>query len=104
VVVVVVTFQSVFGAEMHQNDVFLFLKNYFWDQCIKTIQNIQKIWIFRERGLHYVPKRSYINHKLNWISYKSPKVLAMNMRTLKFLPLKPSTKRYYNGRTTKCTW
>ena len=29
VVVVVVAFQSVFRAEMHQNDVFLFLKNYF---------------------------------------------------------------------------
>ena len=25
----VVAFQSVFHAEMHQNDVFLFLKNYF---------------------------------------------------------------------------
>jgi hypothetical protein len=27
--VVVVVFESVFRAEMHQNDVFLFLKNYF---------------------------------------------------------------------------
>jgi hypothetical protein len=27
--VVAVAFQSVFYAEMHQNDVFLFLKNYF---------------------------------------------------------------------------
>jgi hypothetical protein len=27
--VVVVAFQSVFHAELHQNDVFLFLKNYF---------------------------------------------------------------------------
>ena len=40
--VVVGLFQSVFYAEIHQNDVFLFLKNYFWDQHIKTIQNIQK--------------------------------------------------------------
>ena len=30
----VVVFQSVFRAEMHQNNVFLFLKNYFWDQRI----------------------------------------------------------------------
>jgi hypothetical protein len=28
---------------MHQNDVFiLFFKDHFWDQYIKTIQNIQK--------------------------------------------------------------
>jgi len=40
--VVVVVFQSVFYIEMHQNDAFLFLKNYFLDQRIKTIQNIQK--------------------------------------------------------------
>jgi hypothetical protein len=38
----VVAFQSAFHAEMHQNDVFLFLKNYFWDQCIKTIQTYKK--------------------------------------------------------------
>jgi hypothetical protein len=27
---------------MHQNDIFLFFKNHFLDQRIKTIQNIQK--------------------------------------------------------------
>jgi hypothetical protein len=31
---------------MHQNDAFLFLKNYFLDQRIKMIQNIQKKLIF----------------------------------------------------------
>ena len=49
---------------MHVNDVFLFLKNYFWHQHIKTIQNVptilnfnkKKIKIFWERGLHRVPK------------------------------------------------
>jgi len=63
--VVAVVFQSVFYAEMHQNDVFLFLKNYFWDQYIKTIQNIQKNLIFnkkikilKERGLHRISKRA----------------------------------------------
>jgi hypothetical protein len=40
--VVVIIFQSVFHAEMHQNDVFLFFKNYFWNQPIKKIQNIKK--------------------------------------------------------------
>jgi hypothetical protein len=33
----------VFHAEMHQNNIFLFFKNYFEDQRIKTIQNTQKI-------------------------------------------------------------
>ena len=40
VIVVVVVFQSAFHSEMYQNDIFLFFKNYFWDQRIKTIQNI----------------------------------------------------------------
>ena len=50
---------------MHASDIFLFFKNYFWHQHIKTIQNIQniliflknKIWIFLERGANRVPKR-----------------------------------------------
>jgi hypothetical protein len=37
VVVVAVPFQITFCAEMHVNDVFLFFKNYFWHQHIKTI-------------------------------------------------------------------
>jgi hypothetical protein len=40
--VVMVAFQSAFRAKMYQNDVFLFFKNYFSDQRIKIIQNIQK--------------------------------------------------------------
>jgi hypothetical protein len=44
--VVAVAFQITFRAEMHVNDVFLFLKNYFWYQHIKTIQNIQNILNF----------------------------------------------------------
>jgi hypothetical protein len=35
--VVAVAVQSVFRLEMHQNNVFIFLKNHFWDQYIKTI-------------------------------------------------------------------
>jgi len=38
--VVIIVFQSAFHAEIHQNNIFLFFKNYFWDQRIKTIQNI----------------------------------------------------------------
>jgi len=38
--VVAVAFKRTFRVEMHQNDVFLFLKNYFLDQHIKTIQYI----------------------------------------------------------------
>jgi hypothetical protein len=47
--VIVVAFQSAFHVEMHQNDVFLYLKNCFWDQRIKTIQNIKKILIFSKK-------------------------------------------------------
>ena len=65
VVMVAVAFQIIFRTEMHANDVFLFFKNYFWHQHIKTIQNIQntlnfskkKFKIFWERGLHRVPNR-----------------------------------------------
>jgi hypothetical protein len=35
--VVAVAFQSAFYVEMHQNNIFLFLKNYFLYQCIKMI-------------------------------------------------------------------
>jgi hypothetical protein len=42
--VVAVAFQTAFHAEMYQNDIYFFIfKNYFWDQRIKTIQNIKKI-------------------------------------------------------------
>jgi hypothetical protein len=54
--VVAVAFQSVFRVEMHQNDIFLFFKNHFLDQYIKTIQNIQKKFIFNKKAI--------------WISWK----------------------------------
>jgi hypothetical protein len=41
--VVVIAFKSAFRAEMHQNDTFLFIKNYFLNHRIKTIQNTQKV-------------------------------------------------------------
>ena len=39
---VIVVFQSVFYLEKHVNNIFLFLKNYFWDQHIKMIWKHQK--------------------------------------------------------------
>jgi hypothetical protein len=60
-------FKVFFHAEIYQNDVFLFFKNYFWNQRIKTIQNIpknlifsKKKWILGECGLHRVPKCSLL--------------------------------------------
>jgi len=38
--VVAGAFQITFHAKIHVNNVFLFFKNYFWHQHIKTIQNI----------------------------------------------------------------
>jgi hypothetical protein len=41
--VIAIIFQNTFHAEIYRNDIFfLFFKNYFWDQHIKTIQNIKK--------------------------------------------------------------
>jgi hypothetical protein len=67
--VVAGAFQITFRVKMHVNDVFLFFKNYFWHQHIKTIQTIQtilnfskkkKIQIFWERSRSRVPKRARI--------------------------------------------
>jgi len=44
--VIAAAFQSAFHAKIHQKEVFLFLKNHFLDQLIKTIQNIKKKLIF----------------------------------------------------------
>jgi hypothetical protein len=47
--VVVSDFQIIFRVKIHINDVFLFFKNYFWHQYIKTIQNIQIILNFNNK-------------------------------------------------------
>ena len=71
--VVAGAFQITFRAKMHANDVFLFFKNHFWHQHIKTIQNVQtilnfskkkKIQIFWERRLNRVPKRFRMHKKI----------------------------------------
>jgi hypothetical protein len=50
---------------MYANDIFLFFKNYFWHQHIKTIQNVQTILnfsknfkIFRNVGYTAFPNAS----------------------------------------------
>jgi hypothetical protein len=55
--VVAVAFQSAFRVEMHQNDIFLFFKNYFLDQRIKTIQNIQKNLFLIKNNLNFLKTR-----------------------------------------------
>jgi len=47
--VVVVAFQIVFRAEIHANDIFLFFKNHFWYQHIKTIQKVQTALNFNKK-------------------------------------------------------
>jgi hypothetical protein len=42
-------FQITFRAKMHANNIFLFFKNYFWHQHIKTIQNISFIFNFNKK-------------------------------------------------------
>jgi len=49
--VVAVAFQITFRAEIHANDFFSFLKNYFLYQHIKTIQNIQTILNFSKKKI-----------------------------------------------------
>jgi hypothetical protein len=38
---VTVIFQITFRKKIHVKNIFLFFKNYFWQQHVKTIQNIQ---------------------------------------------------------------
>ena len=47
--VVAVVVQSVFRLEMHQNNIFSFLKNHFWDQHIKMIWEHKNILIFTKK-------------------------------------------------------
>jgi hypothetical protein len=47
--VVADAFQIAFRAEMHANDVFLFFKNHFWHQHIKTIQKVQTALNFSKK-------------------------------------------------------
>jgi hypothetical protein len=57
--VVVVAFQIAFRAEIHANDVFLFFKNHFWYQHIKTIQKVQTALNFskKKKNLKFAEKQ-----------------------------------------------
>jgi hypothetical protein len=57
--VVAGAFQIAFRAEMHANDVFLFFKNYFWHQYIKTIQKVQTALNFNKKKIQICTKRRY---------------------------------------------
>ena len=46
-------FQITFRVKIHANDIFLFFKNYFWYQHIKTIQNIQTILNFNKKKIKF---------------------------------------------------
>ena len=82
--VVAGAFQIAFRAEMHANDVFLFFKNHFWHQHIKTIQKVQtaltfstkkknfKFW--RNAGTNAVPNVPLVIGP-NWII--SPHILKL---------------------------
>ena len=55
--VVAGAFQINFHAKMHANNVFLFFKNYFWHQHIKTIQNVQTILNFSKKNSNFLGTR-----------------------------------------------
>jgi len=66
--VVAGAFQIAFHAEMHTNDVFLFFKNHFWYQHIKTIQKIQTALNFNKKKNQISTKYRYKrNTKRLWI-------------------------------------
>jgi hypothetical protein len=75
--VVAVAFQITFCAEIYQNDVFLFFKNYFWDQHVKTIQNIQKNLIFTKKKLKFFENVVYI-------AFPYKKFILMKIKAPKF--------------------
>ena len=57
---VVGAFQIAFHAEIHVNNVFLFFKNHFWHQHIKTIQKVQTALNFStKKKFQNLTKRSY---------------------------------------------
>ena len=48
---IAVAFQIAFHTEKHVNNIFLFFKNYFWYQHIKTIQKVQTILNFSKKNI-----------------------------------------------------
>jgi hypothetical protein len=58
--VVVVIFNIAFRAEIHVNNFFLFFKNHFWYQHIKTIQKVQTALNFNKKKIEIRSKTSSI--------------------------------------------
>jgi G:T-mismatch repair DNA endonuclease (very short patch repair protein) len=81
--VIAVAFQIVFHAEMHANDVFLFFKNHFWHQHIKTIQKVQTALNFNKKKIQNLMKRNYKRnakqtHVLAWFTRSSKHFKMLN--------------------------
>ena len=57
--VVAVVFQIAFPVEKHVNNIFLFFKNYFLYQHIKTIQKIQTALNFNKKKIQNLSKHLY---------------------------------------------
>jgi hypothetical protein len=85
--VITVTFQINFYIKIYVNNIFLFFKNYFWHQHIKTIQNIQIILNFNKKILNFLetwftPYSQKILSKSVEISSLGEKNIASNSLTL----------------------
>jgi len=61
-------FQIAFRAEIHANDVFLFFKNHFWYQHIKTIQKVQIALNFNKKKIFKFERNASTNAIPNVLS------------------------------------
>ena len=75
--VVAGAFQIAFRAEMHANDVFLFFKNYFWHQHIKTIQKVQTALNFNKKKIQIWTKRRYKHNTKRRVSILAGPVIKL---------------------------
>jgi len=66
--VVAVAFQSAFHVELHQNNVFLFFKNYFWDQRIKMNQNMATKNLFLAKKMNFL--KTQVGSRFQMLSNK----------------------------------
>jgi hypothetical protein len=93
--VVVSAFQITFRAKMHVNDIFLFFKNYFWYQHIKTIQNVQIILNFNKKKisnfLETQPQPQPRSQTLPIIRY-CPRFFGIHLHEMRFIDY------YYNNK------
>jgi hypothetical protein len=95
--VVAVVFQNVFYLEMHQNNFFLFLKNYFWYQPIKIIWKHQKYINLKQRKKNQIFKKHFWNAKTNKVLRNSVKKACKNF----FIKTAFQTQFFSRPRNTK---